>query len=242
MEQRKEGERSLFLLENGSHASIRYISSLKNLLFPRILSSYKNFYDINGFFLFDIFFDIVIDMFTSISLFVSELYNIHFSLCRFFLLNFFVYLCKYNVFTDRKFRRNQLSSTNQSYIPHKILVTYKENIWIKISNYINPNFSTISNPKLCINYLLNNSSPKQLTPVIALPSYQPPYQFHRRERIPRWFILAEGGLVELNQYRESFLWSFRDRSGEKLAKANLNWKCPLQCKRRRRKEGVGGGR
>lgn len=122
------------------------------------------------FFLFDIFFDIVIDMFTSISLFVSELYNIHFSLCRFFLLNFFVYLCKYNVFTDRKFRRNQLSSTNQSYIPHKILVTYKENIWIKISNYINPNFSTISNPKLCINYLLNNSSPKQLTPVIALPS------------------------------------------------------------------------
>lgn len=121
-------------------------------------------------FLFDIFFDIVIDMFTSISLFVSELYNIHFSLCRFFLLNFFVYLCKYNVFTDRKFRRNQLSSTNQSYIPHKILVTYKENIWIKISNYINPNFSTISNPKLCINYLLNNSSPKQLTPVIALPS------------------------------------------------------------------------
>lgn len=96
-----------------------------------------------------------------------ELYN--FSL-RCFLLNFVVYLCKYNVFTDRKFRRNQLSSTNQSYIPHKILVTYKENIWIKISNYINPNFSTISNPKLCINYLLNNSSPKQLTPVIALPS------------------------------------------------------------------------
>ena len=119
------------------------------------------------FFLFDIFFDIVIDMFTSISLSVSELYN--FSL-RCFLLNFVVYLCKYNVFTDRKFRRNQLSSTNQSYIPHKILVTYKENIWIKISNYINPNFSTISNPKLCINYLLNNSSPKQLTPVIALPS------------------------------------------------------------------------
>lgn len=124
MEQRRGRGRSLFLLENGSHASIRYISSLKNLLFPRILSSYKNFYDINGFFLFDIFFDIVIDMFTSISLSVSELYN--FSL-RCFLLNFVVYLCKYNVFTDRKFRRNQLSSTNQSYLfPIKFLLPIKK--------------------------------------------------------------------------------------------------------------------